>query len=135
MKFVAHRRFRGLAACGQHLNIPYGRELGTEGNFIVTKDGKPICLTTSEIAKQYFACNDDGKGLRRGALTYAIAYDRRDGGGGWRFSEQEIKMLEWFWSKWLRQDTSTILFNEDFFRADPAELQQLADALHIKIRR
>lgn len=103
--------------------------------FIVTKDGKPICLTTSEIAKQYFSVNDDGKGLRRGALTYAIAYSRRNAGNGFRFSEREIRTLEWRWSRWLRQDTSAILFNEEFFRADPKDLQELADTLHIKVGR
>ena len=52
-----------------------------------------------------------------------------------RFSDEEIKMLERDWSHFLRQDVEVILFNEDFFAAEPEELQKLADALKIKVRR
>lgn len=44
-------------------------------------------------------------------------------------------MLEREWAHFLRQDVEVILFNEDFFAAEVPELQKLADALHIKVRR
>lgn len=139
MKYITHNRFKKLAACGETLNIPYGTELETAGNFIVTPEGKPICYTTSENAKMHFARNDDGQGLRRGKLTWAIAYSQRvrtgPNGRQQRFTEQEIKLLEEKWAHFLRQDVEVILFNEDFFAAAVGELQQLADALHIKARR
>lgn len=134
MKYVTHHRFKELALCGERLNIPYGTELDTEGYSIVMPDGRAICYSTSENAKKHFARNDDGRGLERGALTYAIAYSRRDAGNGFRFSEAEAETLTRDWGHFLRPDVDVILFNEDFFAAEPEELQKLAAALKIKTR-
>lgn len=139
MKYITHNRFKKLAACGETLNIPYGTELDTAGDFIITPDGKPICFATSENAKMHFARNDDGQGLERGRLTWAIAYSQRvrrgAGGQQQRFTDEEIELLEREWAHFLRQDVDVILFNENFFAAAVPELKQLADALHIKARR
>lgn len=135
MKYITHHRFKELAACGEVLNIPYGTELETVGNFIITPQGKAICYAVSENAKLHFSRNDDGHGLERGKLTYAIAYSNRKKKNGFRFSESEAEMLEREWSHFLRQDVDMILFNEDFFAAEPEELQRLADALNIRVRR
>lgn len=138
MKFIVHHRFKGIAACGEKLNIPYGTELDTAGDFIITPDGKAICFQTSENAKLHFARNDDGQGLERGALTWAIAYSerRRESKAGiYRFSDEEREMLQRDWPHFLREDCEFILFNEAFFAAPIEELQKLADALNIKIRR
>lgn len=134
MKYVTHHRFKELALFGERLNIPYGTELDTEGYSIVMPDGRAICYSTSENAKKHFARNDDGRGLERGALTYAIAYSRRDAGNGFRFSEAEAEILTRDWGHFLRPDVDVILFNEDFFAAEPEELQKLAAALKIKTR-
>lgn len=134
MKYVTHHRFKELALCGERLNIPYGTELDTEGYSIVMPDGRAICYSTSENAKKHFARNDDGRGLERGALTYAISYSRRDAGNGFRFSEEEAEILTRDWGHFLRPDVDVILFNEDFFAAEPEELQKLAAALKIKTR-
>lgn len=139
MIYVTHNRFKKLAACGSMLNLPYGTELKTAGEFIITQEGKPICFATSETAKLHFARNDDGRGLERGKLTWAIAYSQRERKGAdgrkQRFTDQEIELLERKWAHFLRQDVETILFNEDFFAAEVPELQRLADELHIKVRR
>lgn len=138
MKYVAHHRYRGLDAGGRPMNVPYGTEYDTIGGFIATPEGRGICFPTSEVAHRYFAVNDDGQGLERGALTHAIAYSSRK--RKWpdksvhRFSRAEVEMLQRGWDRWLRQDVDTILFNDDFFAAKPEELQRLADALKIKIR-
>lgn len=139
MKYVVHHRYRGRDAGGKPMNVPYGTEFETIGDFIATPEGRGICFTTSDTAKEYFAVNDDGRGLERGAITHAIAYSQRE--RKWadksvrRFSEAEVEMLEREWGHWLRQDVDTILFNNDFFAAQPEELQRLADALKIKVRR
>lgn len=135
MKYITHHRYKELALCGERLNIPYGTELTVDGYCLLTPEGKAVCYYTSENAKRHFARNDDGRGLERGALTYAIAYSRRDAGNGFRFSDEEAEMLTQEWSHFLRTDLDVILFNEDFFRASPEELQRLADALKIKVRR
>ncbi len=135
MRYIVHHRYRGPAADGESMNIPYGTEFDTIGDFIATPQGKGICFVGSDVAQRYFACNDDGRGLERGALTYAIAFSNRKGGNGFRFSDSEIEMLERSWGHWLRQDVETIIFNEKFFAAQPEDLQRLADALKIKVRR
>ena len=78
MNYVTHHRYKELALCGERLNIPYGTELHTEGYSLVLPDGREVCYSTSENAKKHFARNDDGRGLERGALTYAIAYSNRE---------------------------------------------------------
>ena len=139
MRYITHRRYRGKDVLQNQLNLPYGTELETVEGFLATKDGHLVCYPTSETAKMFFALNDDGRGLERGALTYAIAYSRRE--RQWsdksvhRFSEAEVEMLERQWKHWLRQDVDTILFNDTFFAAQPEELRQLANALKIKVRR
>ena len=135
MKYIVHRRYRGTDILQNQLNLPYGTHLETVEGFIATNDGHLICYPASEAAKMYFAPNDDGRGLERGVLTWAIAYAPRKGESGFRFTEREIELLEKRWPHWLRQDVDTILFNEDFFAAQPEDLQRLADALKIKVRR
>jgi len=134
MRYIVHRRYRGPAADGQRVNLPYGTELETIGSFIATPEGKGICFVHSDVAQRYFSRNDDGRGLERGALTYAIAFGNR-GGTGPRFTDSEIKMLDQRWGRWLRQDVETVIFNDAFFAAQPEDLQRLADALSIKVRR
>lgn len=139
MRYITHNRFKKLAACGEMLNLPYGTELDTAGEFIITPEGKPICFATSENAKMHFARNDDGRGLERGKLTWAIAYSQRvrygESGRQQRLTDQEIELLERDWAHFLRQDAEVILFNEQFFAAEVPELERLADTLHIKVRR
>lgn len=139
MNYITHRRYKKLALCGKRLNIPYGTELGTVGRSIITQDGQIVCYGTSENAKMHFARNDDGHGLERGKITYAIAYSQRErysaDGRRQRFADTEIEMLRRDWAHFLRPNKDVILFNDDFFAAEIPELQKLANALHIKIRR
>lgn len=139
MEYIVHKRFKEVAACEKVLNIPYGTKFETIGGFIATPDGKAICHIKSENAHKYFSRNDDGNGLERGALTYAIAYGNRrkpksDGKSLYRFSDEEIKMLERDWKHFLRDDVDVILFNHDFFNANVSELRKLAEALKIKVK-
>lgn len=134
MKYITHHRFKETAVCGKRLNLPYGTELSTAGDFIVTRDGIPVCFATSENAKLHFSRDDDGRGLERGKITYAIAYAKRGSGDGFRFTESERKMLRRDWAHFLRRDVDVILFNDAFFAAEPEELCRLAEALRIKIK-
>lgn len=133
--YITHKRFRGMGACGKQLNIPYGTECHTLGDFIMTPDNRHICAKTSETAQRYFSCNDDRRGLERGALTYAIAFAARDAGNGYRFSDEEQQILRRKWGKFLMNFSDVILFNDAFFAAAPNELEQLAKDVHITIKR
>ncbi len=140
MNYITHHRYKREGACGQRLNIPYGTELPQIGPFIAMPDGRGVCFATSEEAKLHFARNDDGRGLERGALTYAIAYSTRVRYGigpdgrkrQQRFTDEEIEMLERDWKHFLRDDVDVVLFNQTFFDAEPEELRRLARALNIK---
>ena len=137
MEYIVHHRCRELSAAGDRLNLPYGTRLNTIGDFIATAEGGAICFTTSELAHRYMARNDDGRGLERGKVSWAIAYSRRerrsdDGRHRQRFTDREIEMLEREWSRYLVPDAETILFNHAFFEAEPEELLPLARALNIK---
>lgn len=139
MEYICHHRFRGVTAAGERMTISYGEKFPTIGKFIAAPPAKGICYVTSHAAHVHFARNDDGRGLRRGALTYAIAFaprERRHSGGKiFRFSEREIAMLQRDYPHFLRQDTGTILFNHAFFNADIDEIEKLAAALGIKIKK
>lgn len=138
MEYIVHHRYRGKTACAKEVNIPYGTTFETIGNFIAM-DNAALCYTTSEVAHKYFARNDDGKGLRRGALTYEIAYSNRerynkDGNRRQRFTDDEIELIEKKWNKFLIPDIDVILFNHDFFNADVDELEQMAKDLNIRVK-
>ena len=64
MKYITHNRFKKLAACGEAVNIPYGTEMETAGDFIITTEGKPICYATSEASKMHLSSKDECQGLK-----------------------------------------------------------------------
>ena len=70
MQYIAHRRFKGSAICGQ-INIP-ALSICEKNVNTICFDGKPICFDTSENAHQFFSPNDDGHGAERGKLTQTI---------------------------------------------------------------
>lgn len=131
MDYITHRRFKQRAICGS-LNLRYGTKVEEQDGLLWLNDEKPICFSTSENAKLYFARNDDGMGLERGKLTYAIAYGKRKNRMGYRFNEDERRLLTEKYRHWLRQDTDFILFNNEFFGAPVDELRELAGKLGIK---
>lgn len=139
MEYIVHHRCRGISASGRRINIPYGMKFDTIGNFIATADGEAICYPSSEMAHKYFARNDDGLGLERGKLTYAIAYSQRTRYGGGnskrrqRFTDGEITALQQYWPQFLVPDVSVILFNTAFFHAELPELLELAAQIHVKV--
>lgn len=114
------------------MNLPYGTELQERDGFLYAGDNQ-ICAATSQTAKEHCAVNDDGQGLRRGVLTYAIAFKRTDN-SGFRFTERQRNIITEKYSRFLREDCEFIVFNEDFFRASIEELQQMAKDLNIKVK-
>lgn len=143
MQYIIHRRYKGPGLLGGYLNLPYGTTLELpmdvmtgkpKDDRLYTEGGTPVCIERSQVAKEHAARNDDGCGLERGALTWAIAYAPRKGDAGFRFTEDEIRMLRGEYEHWLRP-YDVIMFNDDFFRAGIEDLQELAKKLQIKIRR
>ena len=87
MRYVCHRRARFEGISGR-VNIPYGAALERRGDFLYYQ-GRQLCAAGSQRAHEHFKRDDDGQGLRRGALTEAIAGTpdtRTDGTGCGRTS-------------------------------------------------
>ena len=131
MQYICYKRFKGRTLSKDHTNIPYGTKYETAGAFLCDNDGKPMMATTSYNCHQHFSRNDDGQGLRRGKLAYAIAYAPR--GDKYRFTPKEIAMLTRDYQRFLKP-TDMILFNNDFFNAEVSELEELAKKLNIKVK-
>lgn len=77
----------------------------------------------------HFARNDDGRGLERGRLTYEIAYSDRhpNEDNGFRFTDEEARILMRDYSRFIRQDVDTIIFNFEFFNASIEELKEIKE--------
>ena len=124
MKYICFRRFREKALCGE-VNIPYGTKL-VETNIVISYYGNPICYTKSQNAYDYFARNDDGKGLERGKLTAEIIKllnNRNDGKyqDRWDRIWGDLSLL-----KYKRPEHDDYwLWNYDFFNASIEELSRI----------
>ena len=132
-KYILHRRFRDNAICGE-VNLPYGTECEYKDNILTVND-MSICVSASENAHQYFAINDDGKGLYRGKLTQAIqkCLSKRDDNYQNRWDKiwnsdrcQKYKRIEHadFW-----------LWNHDFFNAPIEDLEYIANLIGIEVNK
>ena len=69
-KYITNKRFKKKCISGE-VNIPYGKKCEVIGNTIYFKN-QPVCFTTSQDAYDYFSCDDDGEGLKRGKLVHQI---------------------------------------------------------------
>lgn len=69
--YIARKRARFKAGCGENVNIPYGTALTVQGGFLVWRN-KLMCADTSQVAYDYFSQNDDGRGKERGELVSTI---------------------------------------------------------------
>ena len=132
MEYICHKRFKGIGASGKEYLIRRKEKLQSVGRFI-SLGAEAVCVPSSENAYKYFARNDDGNGLRRGELTYRIAYSPRhpNKDNGFRFTDAEVEMLETEYAHFLRQDTDTLIFNYGFFNAEIEELEELAKRLEV----
>lgn len=70
MEYINYKRFKKKAICGE-VNLPALTIVQSVGEMIYY-DGKPLCVVTSANAHQFFARNDDGRGVRRGKLITKI---------------------------------------------------------------
>ena len=124
MEYICFNRFKQNALCGE-VNIPYGTKLD-EINNAISYCGNPICYTTSQNAYDYFARNDDGKGLERGKLTAEIIKllnNRKDGKyqDRWDRIWGDLSLL-----KYKRPEHDDYwVWNYDFFNASIEELNRI----------
>ena len=70
MEYITTSRFKTKAICGE-MNLPYATKCECVDDYI-TYNGQPLCYIKSQNAFDYFAINDDNKGLERGDLIKKI---------------------------------------------------------------
>lgn len=115
MKYVVHRRFKRKGIGGE-FNLPHGTEC-EEVEGVICYQGCPVCLNTSQVAKEFFACNNDGCGLQRGELTHSIAF-----GVPLTELQKNIARDTPSINQYIQDDSRVILFNDSFFHASILEL-------------
>ena len=124
MDYICFNRFKQNALCGK-VNIRYGTKLDEVDN-VISYCGNPICYIKSQNAYDYFARNDDGKGLERGKLTAEIIKllnNRKDGKyqNRWDRIWEDLSLL-----KYKRPEHDDYwLWNFDFFNASIEELNRI----------
>lgn len=120
--YVVYRRFAGNAICGK-VDLPVMTLCDCTKGYI--HDNKRVyCFDHSENAYQYFARNDDSKGLERGNLTQRIIARLKD-------APQEVWNKVWednLCQKYKRPEHSDYwLWNHDFYNAEIDELRYIAE--------
>ena len=138
MRYVTFRRYvDDNTLCGHRLNLSYGTPVHTiddsGSDMLLTEQNEAVCMARSQDGCTHFARDDDGRGLERGAYTYAIAHASRQGNDGFRFTADEIGILVRDWSHWLLPGNA-ICFNDDFYRGDVSDLRALARSLGITVK-
>ena len=131
MKYVAHRDYSGMTLDSSKVTvkIPKGTSLECKDR-LIWYDGVAVCMKDSYTGHRHFARDDDGRGLERGELTYKLAYAPRIiEGTGYRFTDEERKMISEKYSRWLKPKLCAILFNDNFFSADVDELKKFAERI------
>lgn len=129
--YITTKRFKGQAITSE-VNIPYGTEVQCVIGYIV-HDNLPICANHSQNAYDYFARNDDGKGLERGKLIQEIkkVLSKKDSGYQDRWDkvwEDEVCL------KYKRPEYSDYwLWAHNFYNAEIEDLWYIAGLLSIKI--
>lgn len=121
MKYICTRDYSGVIGTGDTANLAYGAEFDTIGSFIAY-DNKAICRIGSQIAREYFALNDDGNGLERGAITHYFAFEHT-------FNKDEAVTLQTKYPQFLNDG----VFAQEFFDADIDTLRALMSEFGLEI--
>lgn len=123
-KYITKKRAR-VGGIRGYVNIPYGTRLEAVDGTIIYK-GEAVCAVTCRNAHLYFAPDDDGKGLERGALTLAITsrLEKRDAGYQARW---DLVREDAICQKYKRADHGDhFLWNHEFFEAPVEDLRYIA---------
>ena len=121
MKYICTRDYSGVIGNGDTANLAYGAEFETIGSFIA-HDNKAVCRIGSQVAREYFAINDDGNGLERGAITHYFAFEHT-------FSEDETTTLQTKYPQFLNDG----MFSQAFFDAAIDTLRALMSEFGLEI--
>ena len=128
--YIVRRRVRFLSICGP-VNLPYGTEVSSDGDFL-TVNGEKLCSITSQNAYDYFSRNDDGHGLERGKLVEEITsrMEKRDAKHQARWDALWADEVA---NRLRRKDSHDFwIWSFDFYNADIPDLKHIANLIGIK---
>jgi len=133
MNYVTLKRFKRLGIDG-HFNIPYGTAVENRDGVLYHGE-KKICVARSAAAHEYFARDDDGKGLERGELSHAIIERLNN------FKTREERNEFWEKTVWADETAkkyrkpehqSHWLWNDDFYNAPIEDLKKIAESVGVE---
>ena len=126
MKWIAHKTFDRMALGGP-MTITRGERL-EEMRGVLFHDGRPVCLATSQVAKEHFSPDGDGRGLERGDITRHIAF-------GPKLSELQKSVIrtDAFFRRFVQDNPETILFTNAFFQASIIDLHTICRKLGVTL--
>ena len=126
MRWIAHKTFDRMALGGP-MTIKRG-ELLEEIRGVLFRDGRPVCLATSQVAKEHFSPDGDGRGLDRGDITRHIAF-------GPKLSELQKSIIraDPFFRRFVQDNPETILFTNAFFQASIIDLYTICRKLGVTL--
>ena len=137
MQYVCHTRYKGKSLDGAKILIRRGKSLDRDGDMLKF-DGHPVCIWRSLVGKQHFANDNDGHGLERGAITYALAYAPRERfsederHARQRFSDAELEVLSTRWAQYIKPNLDMLLFSDDFFELPVEKLREIAESVGVR---
>ncbi len=131
-QYIAIKRFKRNGISG-YANIPYGSILDKHNDGMLYYRDSPVCVYRSAVSHEYFAGNDDGKGLERGRLSHAIVKslsiqtkDIRD--ERWKGVVSDVIAL-----KYRRTEHADYwLWHDEFYNAPIEDLMHIARIVGIK---
>lgn len=126
MNWIAYKTFNRLALGGP-MTITRGERLD-EMRGVLFHDGRPVCLATSQVAKEHFAPDGDGRGLERGGITRHIAF-----GPPLSDLQKSIIRTDPFFRRFVKDNPETILFTDAFFRASILDLYTICRKLGVRL--
>ena len=126
MNWIAYKTFNRLALGGP-MTITRGERLD-EMRGVLFHDGRPVCLATSQVAKEHFAPDGDGRGLERGGITRHIAF-----GPPLSDLQKSIIRTDPFFRRFVKDNPETILFTDAFSRASMMDLYTICRKLGVRL--
>lgn len=125
--YIVKKRFNQKALQGM-VNLPYAT-LCTETNGLISNDNGPLCYNTSQNAYDYFAINNDNKGLLRGELIDKILKRLNKDRAFNQKKHQERWDLLWAddsLAKYRRSDHADFwVWSKEFYEAPIDELERI----------
>ena len=126
MNWIAHKTF-DRPALGGPATIKRG-ELLEEIRGVLFHDGRPVCLATSQAAKEHFSPDGDGRGLERGDITRHIAF-----GPPLSDIQKSVIRADPFFQRFVQDNPETILFTDAFFCASMMDLYTICRKLGVRL--